>query len=136
MIALSAAATAGGIWLYLQRATTVAPGSLTLNTVPPGLEVSLGGKLAGVTPLTLSLPAGDHRVLVAGAGGQQREVAVTLKAGETVVQHLEMAAVPAAAPMATTGSLRIQTEPQRQAVMVDGIDRGISPRHGALPCRW
>ena len=33
----------------LQRTTAVAPGSLTLNTVPPGLEVSLGGKLAGVT---------------------------------------------------------------------------------------
>jgi hypothetical protein len=127
VIALSASATAGGIWFYLQRTSAVAPGSLTLNTVPPGLDVSVAGKLAGVTPLTLSLPPGDHRVLVAGAGGQQREVAVTLKAGETVVQHLEMAVVPAAAPLPTTGSLRIQTEPQRQAVMVDGIDRGISP---------
>jgi PEGA domain len=127
VIALSAAATAGGIWFYLQRTTAVAPGSLTLNTVPPGLEVSLAGKVAGLTPLTLSLPPGDHRVQVTGAGGQPREVAVTLKAGETVVQHLEMAAVPPATPVPTTGSLRIQTEPQRQAVMVDGIDRGISP---------
>ena len=125
VIALSAGATAGGIWAYAQRPGPIAAGSFTLNTTPSGLQVAVAGKPAGLTPLTLTLPAGDHRVVVSG-GGQQRELAVTLKAGETVVQNLEMA--PAlAAVLPTTGSLRVQTDPLRQAVMVDGIDRGFSP---------
>lgn len=126
VVLLSGAAAAGGMSAFARRPVAVVPGSLTLNTVPSGLEVAIAGQRAGVTPLTLSLAPGDHRVVIFNTAGQQREVAVTLKPGETVVQHLEMS-VPATPVVATTGALRVQTEPPQQSVMIDGIDRGMSP---------
>ncbi|MBA3269035.1 MAG: PEGA domain-containing protein [Acidobacteria bacterium] len=126
IMVLAAGAAAGGVWAYAKRPAAVVPASLTLNTVPSGLEIAVAGKLAGVTPLTLSLSPGNHRVRISGAGAQPREIAVTLKAGETVVQHLEMAPT-ATVLTATTGAMTVQTEPSRRAVMVDGIDRGFSP---------
>jgi hypothetical protein len=125
VILVSAAAAAGAMWVYERLPGQPEPGSLTLQTTPSGLQVAIGGKPMGTTPLTVSLPAGEYPVTLSAADGRQRSFAVTLSAGGSVVQQVELAAAPA--PVAATGSLYVETVPARQAVMIDGIDRGFSP---------
>jgi hypothetical protein len=114
-----------GVWAYQRSSAAPLPGSLTLQTTPPGLQVTISGKPVGATPVTVSLPAGEYRVALAAADGRQREFAVTLAAGASVVRDIEMA--PVAAPAPATGALRVETDPARQMVMVDGVERGFSP---------
>jgi hypothetical protein len=59
-----------------------------------------------------------------GGGPQARVVKVAVTAGTSVVQHFEMPASPAAP---TTGQLRIQTDPPSLPVLLDGVDKGVSP---------
>jgi hypothetical protein len=118
-------AVGAGGWAYQRTPATPLPGSLTVQTTPPGLQVSIAGKPVGTTPVTVSLPAGEYRVALAAADGRQRDFAVTLAAGGSVVRDIEMA--PAAAAVDVTGALRVDTEPNRQMVMVDGVERGFSP---------
>lgn len=123
--AVLVAAAAAGTWGY-QLWAAPAAGSLTLHTTPAGVQVTIAGRPAGLTPLTVSLPAGDHPVVLSGADGQQRELTVAVTAGGSMIQHLEMpAAAPAAAP--TVGALHVQTDPPGQVVLVDGVERGVSP---------
>jgi hypothetical protein len=126
VVAASAAATVAGLWAYQQRAVTPQPASLTLQSTPPGLQVSIAGKAVGATPLALSLPAGDYGVVLTAPDGRKRELAVTLGAGGSVMQHVEMGAAPAAA-LATTGALRVETDPPGQLVLVDGVRAGTTP---------
>ena len=60
------------------------------------------------------------------AGEQQRTLKVNVAAGIASVQHIEFVA-PTTALLPETGTLRVQTEPSRLAVLVDGVDRGLSP---------
>ena len=126
VIAATIAATLGGLWAYQQRAVQPLPGTLTLQTTPPGLQVSIAGKAVGSTPLALSLPAGDYGVVLTAPDGRRRELAVTLGAGGSVMQHVEMGAV-VAAPNTTTGALRVETDPPGQVVLVDGVRAGVTP---------
>src|SRR5688500_15402005 len=126
VIALSVAATLAGLWAYQQRIAQPLPATLTLQTAPPGLQVSIAGKNVGATPLALSLPAGEYGVVLTAADGRRRELAVTLGAGGSVLHNVEMgASVPAAAT--TTGALRIETDTPGQVIFVDGARAGVSP---------
>ena len=125
VVVVVAGLAGAGAWVYQQSSATPLPGSLTLQTVPPGMQVSINGKAAGTTPATMSLPAGEYRVRLAASDGRQRDFSVTLAAGASVVRDVEMA--PVAPPTAATGALRVETEPNRQTVLVDGIERGVSP---------
>jgi hypothetical protein len=125
VVVVSAAAAAGGMWIYQRAPGQPQPGSLTLQTTPSGLQVAIGGKPMGTTPLTVSLPAGEYPVTLSAADGRQRSFPVTLTAGGSVVQQVELAAAPA--PTVATGSLYVETVPARQAVIVDGTERGVSP---------
>jgi PEGA domain len=125
VIVLSSSAAAGVTWQYQRRATAVATGSLTIQTIPSGVDVFIAGAPTGRTPLTVSLLAGSYDVQV-GQGSQRRDLEVAMVAGGSVVHQLELAsAVPA--PAAPTGSLRVQTDPVRMSVLVDGVARGYSP---------
>ncbi len=54
------------------------PGAVTIESTPPGLPVTMGGRPRGVTPLTLGrIPPGRHDVLVGRAALQ-----VDVTAGE------------------------------------------------------
>ncbi|MEO6235720.1 MAG: PEGA domain-containing protein [Vicinamibacterales bacterium] len=98
-------------------------GLVTVDTTPANLEVVIAGKSMGRTPLTLPLAAGVYDIEV-GSAAQRRTIKATVSAGLTSAHHLEFVA-PAAA--VETGILRVQTEPARLPVLVDGIDRGLSP---------
>ena len=126
VIALTAALTAAGIigyqWKFGPRATS---GTLSVQTTPSGLQVLVGGKSVGQTPLTLPLAAGSYDLEV-GAPGQRRAIKATVLAGMTSTQHIEFATV-AAPPVLPGGTLRIESVPSRLPVQVDGVDRGVSP---------
>ena len=125
-VAVVVAGTAGGGYAYQRRFLSApATGMLTVETNPSDLEVVIGGKVFGRTPLTVPLRVGAYDIQVA-AGGQQRTIKVNVAAGVPSAQHIEFVA-PLPAPLSDTGTLRVQTEPSKLAVLVDGVDRGWSP---------
>lgn len=125
VVALLLMAAAGvGYWAWAQRGAVADPATLTVQTTPPGLQVTIDGKAMGATPLTVSLSPGDYTVALTAPDGRQREFPVTLAAGASLVRDIEMAPLAATAP---TGALRVDTEPARQMVLVDGVEQGLSP---------
>jgi hypothetical protein len=126
VILLTAAVVAAGYFLYQRRGQqTSSTGSLRIETTPPGLDVVLAGKNLGRTPLELSLASGIYDVQL-GPADRRRTLKMTVVAGATNVQHIELAA-PEENAVATMGTLRVQTEPARLPVSMDGVDRGMSP---------
>jgi hypothetical protein len=125
-VMLFSATTAGvAVWEY-QRRTAVPPtGSVTIQTTPPGREVLVDGRSLGLTPVTVALAPASYAFQV-GSGAERRDLAVDVRAGSSVLQHLELPSAPAK-PVTTTGALHVQTEPSGQTISVDGIERGRSP---------
>jgi hypothetical protein len=123
--------TGGGLALSGYRppnvfAVTPEPASLSLRTTPAGADVTIDGVPQGVTPVSLTLAAGTYHVTLRTPDGQERSLDVALKSGESLVQQIEWAAVPAPV-VAATGAMHIQTEPAGQTVVVDDVRRGLSP---------
>jgi hypothetical protein len=126
VVATAVALGASGLWAYMTVAVAPDTASLSIQTTPPGAQVTIDGQAIGATPATMSLPPGTYRVLLTATNGQQRQVEITLRSGESVVHQSEWASpVPTALP--TTGALHVQTEPPGQTVFVDGTRRGVSP---------
>jgi len=121
------AALAGtATWQYQRWVGTPTPGSLSIETTTPGLEVTVAGAAVGRTPLTVSLAPGSYRVQV-GTAGQQRDLDVTIAAGATVQHFLDVPALLPATASVSLGSLQVQTDVPAMAVLVDGVERGRSP---------
>src|SRR5206468_1548203 len=95
----------------------------TLETTPHGLDVVLAGKSLGKTPLTTTLAPGTYDLQI-GSQPTQRTVKVSIAAGVSVVQRVEFAETAAGA---SSGGLRVQTEPSHLPVFVDGTAHGMSP---------
>jgi len=106
--------------LLSARADTMT-GTLVVATNPAGAQAYVDGQLRGVTPLSLTLPAGTHSVEFRG-DGEPRSLAVTITAGAEVSQYVEL---PKA--VVAVGQLQIRTEPPGARVTVDGRLRGSSP---------
>jgi hypothetical protein len=125
VVLVSAGVTAAGLVEYQRRAPRAAStGSFSVETVPAGLDVTIGGKVVGTTPLTLSLAPGPYEVQL-GQGAAGRTIKVAIAAGASVVQHVELPVIAEAS--VTWGALRIQTDPPHLPVSVDGIEHGLSP---------
>ncbi len=126
VIFLSAAAAAVGVLEYQRRIVGVAAtGSLSLDTTPAGLDIVIAGKTVGRTPMTLLLAPGTYDVQL-GSGENTRTIKANVASGASTVQHVEM---PGSADTAAAllGALRIQTEPSKLPIFIDGIERGVSP---------
>jgi hypothetical protein len=104
-------------------AATPQVGNLTINTRPLASEVLVDGVKRGTTPLTLSLAAGPHTVVVR-SGRDERVVPLTIAAGADVTHNFEMKA---AEPAALLGRMSVATDPPGARVAVDGRPRGTSP---------
>ena len=126
LVATTLALGASGLWAYMNVAIAPAMASLSIQTTPPGAQVTIDGKALGYTPAAMSLPPGTYGVQLTAVSGQQRQVEVTLRSGESVVHQFEWAE-PLPAMLPTTGALHLQTEPAGQTVFVDDTRRGISP---------
>lgn len=92
----------------------VVTGTLVISTNPAGAEALVDGTRRGTTPLTLTLPAGSHKVELRGQG-EARIIPVTIAAGAQVAQYVDLpkplspadthvAVVPEVGPTSTPGA--------------------------------
>jgi hypothetical protein len=96
-------------------AVTPSTGTLRIQTEPAGQIVSVDGVDRGASPLTIhELAAGDHSVVVRGAGGVLRRT-VAVKAGDTV----SLLVAPIAPSTPAPGWLSVQS-PTRLEIREDG----------------
>ena len=126
VVLLTGGVLAAAVIEYQRRVVhKVVTGSLSVETVPAGLDVLIAGKNLGRTPLTLSLAPGTYDMQLGLAEGA-RTIKVNVAAGTSTVQHVEMAP-PQNGSATDEGALRIHTEPSKLPVFVDGVERGVSP---------
>jgi hypothetical protein len=112
------AAAAYGGWRYYSSLTT--PGTLVVESSPPGAQVEIDGTQRGTTPLMLELPPGSHEVALTRRGITRR-FSVSVTPGEQTSQTLDWSQV------RETGSLAVSTEPAGAKVSVDGRAYGVTP---------
>ena len=102
-------------------AASAPSGILSMTSNPAGVQVFVDKESRGVTPLTLNLSPGQHNVELRG-DGEPRTVPVTIVAGATTTQYIELAATKTA-----VGQLQVKSEPAGAQVTVDGVARGKAP---------
>lgn len=100
-IGLAGIATAGVLYFQLGRqASATRPaaraaavvqthGTLTVNSRPAGATVRVNGTLQGATPLSLTLPIGNHEIELQN-GEARRKLPLTIAGGETVSQVIDL----------------------------------------------
>lgn len=101
----------------------VAEGTVTVNSRPEGAQVSVDNIPRGITPLKLTLPAGEHNLELQN-GAATRTVPLSVQAGVVLSQYLDLA--PVATPP-SVGRLEISSDPAGARVTVDGVARGVTP---------
>jgi hypothetical protein len=95
-------------------------GRLVVNSEPPGAQVSIDGRVYGVTPMTReNLSPGEHRVVLKGNGAEVRQtVRVEPDATVSVVAPLKPRAL-------ASGWIAIES-PVEMDVFADGVPVGTS----------
>ncbi len=120
-----AALTVTGLYLVRRRASASAlaagAGTLTVLSNPAGVPIDIDGRASGMTPATVSLPAGTH-TLQLRTGGEPKTFTVAIAAGAQISQYIELAKT---AP--TSGGLVVRTEPPGATVSIDRVPQGVSP---------
>lgn len=92
---------------------------LTITSTPPDQDVVVDGMVAGKSPLTLPVPAGDHLVEV---GPKAQKVACAR--GVPCPVTVDIPPMP---------QLKVTSTPDGATVKVDGQPRGTTPWSGGLP---
>jgi len=113
----------GTLPLLKSGAAQAKTGRLTVDTRQVTAEVIVDGQSRGVTPLTLSLPAGPHTLTVKSED-DERVVPLTMTAGGEVTQYFEMKPP---VPVERFGQVAVSTDTTEAKVIVDGQARGTSP---------
>lgn len=117
------AGVAGALALRIPPAP---PGSLTVESDPPGAEVRIDNAVRGTTPLTLNLAAGRYSVVIQ-RGSNTKQLNVEIAANAARSYHIEWAAAATVAAATQTGSLSVSSDPAGSTVTVDGTSRGQTP---------
>jgi serine/threonine protein kinase len=127
-VVLLALAVGGVMALRHRSAAGIAAdtGTLSVNSNPGGAQLLVDGKLAGVTPTTLTLPQGDHTLTLRASGADPRTMTVSIAAGTQASQYIELPKAEVRAET-TSGRLQVRTDPPGALVSVDSIPRGASP---------
>ena len=100
-------------------------GTLQVQSNPTGANVSLDGVYKGITPLTIpNIFPGLHTVRVEKTGYLPWLDTVNINAGETIPVN---AALTAAPPTPTTGTINTTSYPSGAEVKLDGTLRGTTP---------
>lgn len=71
-------------------APSEATGSVNIKSNPDGAEISIDGKFVGNAPSTVSLRAGDHKIMVKKAGYSVWEREITVGAGSAVTLSADL----------------------------------------------
>lgn len=66
---------------HAEAADAVAPARFSIETRPAGVDVSIDGKSQGVTPLSIDLPAGAHKLSLSAAGFRPAEQRLDVESG-------------------------------------------------------
>ena len=91
-----------------------------------GVAISFDGDPKGDAPVTLTdVKPGSHLIEARGAGGQTTQKTVDVRAGETTVVRLEIAAV--APPAPDKARVRVVANVPGAMVDIDGARKGASP---------
>ncbi|MEZ5318521.1 MAG: PEGA domain-containing protein [Vicinamibacterales bacterium] len=135
LLVVVAVAITAGLYLNVLRQPAPAPettappvsleGTAVITTRPDGVAVAIDGQPRGVTPLRLSLPAGDHTMELQNGTATRTEV-LSVVAGETASFLVDLPPAPAAAAPAR-GRLDVASDPTGLPISVDGVDRGLTP---------
>jgi hypothetical protein len=96
------------------------PATLKVDSKPAGAQVKIDGQSKGITPLATSVSAGTH-VLELSTGGEPRVIPISLAAGETLGQYIELSST------SSLGRLAISSLPAGAAILLDGQPRGTTP---------
>jgi hypothetical protein len=88
-----------------------------------GGSVIVDGQLQGNAPLTVTLAAGLHTVILQH-GADERVIPIRLSAGAEIVHHVDFRVVD---PAQATGGISVVTDPPSAQVLLDGQPRGTSP---------
>jgi hypothetical protein len=107
----------GGYAFYSNKLT---PGTVVIESNPAGAEIVIDGTARGVTPLTIDLPAGAHK-LELRRRGNARELTLEVAAGATLRQQIDLT------NLKPIGTLVVNSSPKGAKVMVDGRSRGVTP---------
>jgi hypothetical protein len=110
------------------QAAPVRTGALTVRSVPPGALLTIDGRLAGETPVTVSdLPFGSHTIQVARPGfvPYQDVVVLSERAPSRVVSFSLQPGVPAVGRQA--GAVFVDSRPRGARVFIDGRVVGTTP---------
>jgi hypothetical protein len=114
-------AEAAYIWTSRASSVPVAEeGLVSIESRPAGATVVIDDRERGVTPLSLSLAPGPH-VLALRTATTSRAVALTVQAGVTHAQYVELA------PSVTNGSIDVEVGTPGARVTLDGQPRGSAP---------
>ena len=113
-----AGAAYGGVTLWTTARSR--PGTVIIESTPPGSAVFVDGAESGTTPVTLKLAPGDHSVELRRSG-RTETIALSVDPGAELTRRVEWTK---AAP---TGSLSITTEPPGARVTIDGNEVGVTP---------
>jgi hypothetical protein len=125
-LAVVALAEGGFIgWKYQQNLSLMAisTGTLKVDSKPAGAQVKVDGEVKGVTPLSLGLAKGPH-VMELASGGEPRVIPITIDAGATLAQYVELSA---AATSTASGRLSVSSSPAGASILLDGQPRGTTP---------
>jgi hypothetical protein len=104
-------------WLRTVSAPKV--GTAVLESLPNGAQVVIDGQPMGLTPLTMTLPAGTHRVDFKYRG-KTRTMDIVVPQGGRAKELIDWAPK-------TTGRLQVNSEPAGARVLVDNVSRGATP---------
>lgn len=95
--------------------------SLSVTSVPDEGIISIDGRVSGTTPLGLSLPCGNHSLIVAKNGFEPYHEEVFLE------EHYRKAVVANLEFRSGHGSVIIRSQPPGGTLYLDGINRGETP---------
>lgn len=108
------------VWSFVGGAIASSPGTIVIESKPAGAHVKIDGQDKGITPLSARMPAGAHVIEVA-AGGEPRVIPMSLQAGQTFAQYVELTSA------AALGRIAVTSSPAGAVILLDGQPRGTAP---------
>jgi hypothetical protein len=114
-----AALAVAGVTYWPKMRAALTRGTAVFESGPAGSQVFVDGRLAGITPVTVELPAGRHTVEFRN-GADSRTTEVVIVARGRLAQRVDWATPP-------TGGLQVESDPTAARVLVDGKLRGATP---------
>lgn len=94
-------------------------GMVSFNSRPQGAQLSIGGRVVGVTPFKGELNEGKYLIRLERSGYVPLEQTVTLSRGQRLVREFVLSARP--------GGVKVVSEPAGAEIFVNETKRGVAP---------